>query len=237
MARLPVLMYHNVSDNLDAEKGLTISKDKLESHFKYLVNEGYTTSFFSDLNQSFNKKGKNIIITFDDVTENQFLFAYPLLKKYNLKATFFIPFFYVDKNDDWNSGKEKIMSVSQLQSLDSSIVELGHHSYKHPKYHQISIESIEKDLDKSFEFIEENNLNVVNTIAYPYGKFPRGKSKNRAFKNLLIEKGFSYGLRIGNRVNSFPFKDVFEINRIDVKGEYTLNTFRFKLRFGKIGLF
>lgn len=237
MSRLPVLMYHNVSNNLDNEKGLTISNAKLETHFKYLVAEGYTTCFFSEIDHCFNTKRKNVIITFDDVTENQLLYAYPLLKKYNLKATFFIPFHFVGKTDDWNSGKEKIMSVVQLQSLDSTIVELGHHSYEHLKYHQIPIASIENDLNKSFEFIESNNLSVVNTIAYPYGKFPRDKSKNKAFKNLLLKKGFSYGLRIGNRVNKFPFKDVFEINRIDIKGEYSLNRFKFKLKYGKTGLF
>lgn len=237
MSRLPVLMYHNVSSDLDKEKGLTISKDKLEMHFKYLVNKGYITCFFSELERNFNKKERNIIITFDDVTENQLLYAYPLLKKYGLKATFFIPFFYVDKNDDWNVGKEKIMSVLQLQSLDDSVVELGHHSYIHPKYHELSIEAIENDLEKSFEFIDDNHLNVVKVIAYPYGKFPRERKKNKTFKNLLMKKGFYYGLRIGNRINRFPFKDVFEINRIDIKGEDTLNRFKFKLRFGKIGLF
>ena len=68
MSILPVLMYHNVSNYLDSEKGLTISKEKLEVHFKYLVSKGYTTCFFSELERGFNNKGKNIIITFDDVT-------------------------------------------------------------------------------------------------------------------------------------------------------------------------
>lgn len=237
MARLPVLMYHNVSNDFNNKKGLTITKERLETHFKYLVNKRYKTFFFSELERDINKNGKNIIITFDDVTENQLLLAYPLLKKYGLKATFFIPFSYVGKNDNWNSKKEKIMSVLQLQSLDDSVIELGHHSYAHPKYNQLSIRSIEEDLDKSFEFIDNNNLDVVKVIAYPYGKFPREKNKNIEFKNLLKYKGFSYGLRIGNRVNKFPFKDIFEVNRIDIKGEDTLNRFRFKLKFGKLGLF
>jgi peptidoglycan/xylan/chitin deacetylase (PgdA/CDA1 family) len=49
------------------------------------------------------------VLTFDDVTENQLL-CLSFTEKYNLKATFFIPFQYIGKADLWNQGK-KIMSV------------------------------------------------------------------------------------------------------------------------------
>jgi hypothetical protein len=43
--------------------------------------------------------------------------------------------------------------------------------------------------------------------------------------------------RIGNRVNRFPFKNKFEIQRIDIKGQDSLTTFKWKLRLGKLRLF
>jgi hypothetical protein len=49
------------------------------------------------------------------VTENQLLYAFTF-EKYNLKATFFIPFQYIGKADLWNQGK-KIMSVQDLKAL------------------------------------------------------------------------------------------------------------------------
>ena len=43
--------------------------------------------------------------------------------------------------------------------------------------------------------------------------------------------------RIGNRVNKFPFKNKYEIQRIDIKGQDSLLKFKLKLRFGKLKLF
>jgi peptidoglycan/xylan/chitin deacetylase (PgdA/CDA1 family) len=45
------------------------------------------------------------VLTFDDVTENQLL-CLSFTEKYNLKATFFIPFQYIGKADLWNQGKK-----------------------------------------------------------------------------------------------------------------------------------
>jgi hypothetical protein len=46
-----------------------------------------------------------------------------------------------------------------------------------------------------------------------------------------------FGLKIGNRPNTFPFKDNYEIKRIDIKGLDNLMVFRLKIKFGKLKLF
>lgn len=240
MARLPILMYHNVSDHFEDSKGLTIAIKKLEEQFAYLKEEGYQTFHFSEL-EGFKKTNKfpkkAVIITFDDVYVNQLKFAYPLLKKYRLKASFFVPFAFVDSADTWNNGTEKIMSVQQLKALDMNIVELGLHSFNHNKYDKLSDEDIHADFDACKLFIKENGLNVQNILAYPYGKFPRREPRKTQFFHALNENGIAYGLRIGNRVNIFPFKNNYQIQRIDIKGEDTLQKFKLKLRFGKLKLF
>jgi peptidoglycan/xylan/chitin deacetylase (PgdA/CDA1 family) len=95
------------------------------------------------------------VLTFDDVTENQLLCL--SFEKYNLKATFFIPFQYIGKADLWNQGKEKIMSVQDLKSL-SPRIELGLHSYAHGKYDSMSASEINEDFEKCFQIIEQNDL-------------------------------------------------------------------------------
>lgn len=237
MPKLPVLMYHSVSRNLQESHGLTIAISKLEEQFAYLKENGYQSLHFKELQ---NIKGpkqfpeKPIIITFDDVYENQLELAYPLLKKYGLKACFYVPLKYVNKTDIWNTNKEPIMSVSQLQSLDSDVVELGLHSFAHNNYSQMTADEIQADFDLSKDFILKNNLEIHNTLAYPYGKYPRkGEAKTRFF-NLLHQNKIAYGLRIGNRVNAFPFKNNYEIQRLDIKGEDSLTTFKRKIKYGKL---
>ena len=115
---------------------------------------------------------KSVVITFDDVTENQLIYAVPLFEKYNLKATFFIPFAYIGNVDLWNSGKEKIMSIEQLKTLDSR-VELGLHSFAHKRYAALTEAEINADFSKCFEIIKQNDLKVYNALAYPYGNYPK----------------------------------------------------------------
>ncbi len=230
-------MYHNISQNENLSFDLTISVQKFESQLNYLVDNNYRSYFVSELENLKVIANKSVILTFDDVTENQLLFALPLLKKYGLKATFFIPFSYIGKSDLWNDGSEKIMTVEQLKSLDSEIIELGHHSYFHRKYTTLTSEEIQDDFDKSFEFIKENNLKVYPALAYPYGNFPKKGNHKKEFFNLLEKNTMKVAFRIGNRVNKLPFQNNFEIKRIDIKGQDNMFTFKWKLRLGKLRLF
>ena len=240
MTRLPILMYHNVSQTENDCVGLTISEQKLEAQFKYLIDNNYKTYHFSELEslkRSNNLPKRAAIITFDDVYVSQLKFAYPLLKKYSLKASFFIPFAYVNGVDDWNTAAEPIMSVEQLQSLDSKVVELGLHSFVHENYTKMTPDEFHEDFVRCQGFVQENNLNVNNILAYPYGKYPKKLPGKKVFFNVLKTNHITYALRIGNRINTFPFKNNYEIQRIDIKGEDSLLKFKLKLRLGKLKLF
>mgnify|MGYP003574982536 CR=1 FL=1 len=237
MAQLPVLMYHNVSPVNETSKGLIISVQNLESQFKYLAENGYTTLHLYELEGLKNFAPKTVIITFDDVTVNQLEYAVPLLKKYNLKAVFFIPFFYVGKSDLWNKGSEEIMSVAQLKSIDNKLVEFGYHSFMHRRYASLTDEEINDDFAQSNKFIEENSLKVYPAVAYPYGNYPKKEPAKSHFKQLLESNGMKMGFKIGNRLNKFPLKEKYELKRIDVKGEDSLFKFKLKLKLGKLRLF
>lgn len=232
MAKLPILMYHHVTT--EKGKGLIISIENLEKQFKHLAENGYKTYHFKELSKLKTlPNAKNIIITFDDGYVSQMELALPLLKKYKLKATFFVPLNFLGETDTWNTSSLKIMTAEQLKNLDPKIVELGFHSFYHKKYTELSNAEIEADTRRCLEFVSENELNFSPVLAYPYGKFPKEKKRNEIFKKILSQNGIEYGLRIGNRINTFPFKKPFEIQRIDVKGEFSMLKFRQKIRFGK----
>ena len=183
-------MYHNITPNDDLSLGLTLSTSKFEEQLDYLNKNNYTSLFVSELEQMKSISSKSVVITFDDVTKNQLLYALPLLRKYNIKATFFIPFSYIGKTDLWNNGLEKIMTIEQLKSLDTSIIELGHHSFYHRKYSDLSEEEIETDFDKSFDLIAKNNLNVYPSLAYPYGNYPKKGCIFYDFRKKRNKNGF-----------------------------------------------
>ena len=233
MAKLPILMYHHVTT--EKGKGLTISIENLEQQFKHLAENGYKTYHFKELSKLKTlPNAKNIIITFDDGYVSQMELALPLLKKYKLKATFFVPLDFLGKTDSWNTSSLQIMTLEQLKSLDPKIVELGFHSFYHKKYTELSNAEIEADTRRCMEFVSEKELNFSPVLAYPYGKFPKDKKVNEIFRKILSKNGIEYGLRIGNRINTYPLKKPYEIQRIDVKGEFSMLKFRQKIRFGKL---
>lgn len=237
MARFPVLMYHNVSPNEKLSRGLTLSVRRFEEQLKYLSNNKYQSFFASELLNIKAIPKKTVVITFDDVTENQLLYAVPLLEKYQMKATFYVPFAYIAKTDEWNKGSEKIMTVEQLHSLNKDWIELGHHSFYHRKYAELSANDIQTDFDLSHQLIHQHQLTVFPSLAYPYGNFPKKGAQKEEFFQLLNQNHIQLAFRIGNRLNGFPLQNKFELKRIDIKGEDSLLVFKWKLRLGKLRLF
>lgn len=236
MSRLPILMYHHVITG--EGKGLVISAKNLEKQFKFLSESNYRSYHLRELlDLKELPKGKNIVITFDDCYLSHQDVVLPLLQKYKLKATFFAPLEFLGEKDNWNTSQLPILSVEQLKALDPKTVELGFHSFGHLFYNNLSNLEVENDLQRSKKFVENNDLNFTPALAYPYGKFPREKAENKIFNETLSKNGIRYGLRIGNRINKFPFKKPYEIERIDVKGEWSLLKFKQKIRFGKLYMF
>lgn len=227
-------MYHNVTNDWNKVDKYTIHQTTLEEHLLYLANKNYDSYHFKDLdNKKMINSGRKVIITFDDVTKSQLKYAVPLLKKYNLKATFFIPFAYVGKADNWNDGLCPIMSFSELKALDPTI-ELGYHSFLHRPYATLSNQEIIDDTNQCNALIQQYELDVTPVLAYPYGNFPRKQPRKKEFYNLLESLGFKYGLRIGNRRSNVPFRNKYEINRIEIIGNEEFKSFKYKLRIGRI---
>lgn len=86
---IPILMYHHVNELKDS---FAISPDDFENQMKYLARENYQTLFLDELTSSLKegKDKKRVALTFDDGYLDNWVYAYPILKKYNLKATIFV---------------------------------------------------------------------------------------------------------------------------------------------------
>lgn len=232
-------MYHNITQDNIQSKGLTISLEKIEKQLNYLATHNFTTYHFSELAGLDKVDRKSVVITFDDTTKTQ-LMIMPLLEKYKLKASFFIPMKLVDSNaiKDQFEDSNFYMSFEDLSKLNSEFVEFGFHSYHHHNYDSLSAADRESDLQKCQELANRLSITISPVIAYPFGKYPKINGKiDPLFKQTLIKNEFNYGLKIGNRPNRFPFKNPYEIKRIDMKGEDSFLKFKIKLRIGKLKLF
>lgn len=242
--KLRILEYHSISSD-GFEDQITITKEKIIKQFDYLKKNNYTTLWLSEVEEFQNNKKplppKSVVLTFDDGFSDNYTELVPLLKKYKFKAVCFLVLGRIGKNIDWQGeyANHSVKLMNKQQIHDSSpYIEFGYHTFKHDNYNKISFKEIEKDLQLCQEIIAKEQLNIYPALAYTYGRYYRKKNdKQKQFFQLLEKYGIKYGLRIGNRINSFPLKSKFEIQRIDIRGYDSMLVFKKRILFGRNQLF
>jgi len=89
---IPILTYHHIKES--ANDNTTITAEQFENHLKILKKNNYNTIQISDLIKyvynGIELPSNPILITFDDGYYSNYEYAFPLLKKYDMKATIFV---------------------------------------------------------------------------------------------------------------------------------------------------
>jgi peptidoglycan/xylan/chitin deacetylase (PgdA/CDA1 family) len=141
--------------------------------------------------------------------------------------------------NEWDGGGEKLLSYENIREMAANkYIEFGLHSYRHQSYGELDAEEAAQDIDNCITALKENHIPFIPVLAYPYGAYPKKDEikKERLF-DMLRKKGIKYALRIGNGLNRLPFKNPFEIKRVNVRGSDSFLKFKVKLRKGHVKLF
>lgn len=112
-----VLMYHKIGEPATDVWDIAVSEQNLEEHLLYLKDENIVS--LDELTHSLKKKKlkKNCIaITFDDGYIDNFSLAKPLLEKYKLPATFFIPTINIVQQKEfwWDELEYLFLGIEEL---------------------------------------------------------------------------------------------------------------------------
>jgi len=164
--RLPIFMYHASSEyNPGALSELYVKPSEFEKQIKYLADNEYTFCTFNDW---FDLRDieKPVFITFDDGYECNYTEIFPILQKYNAKATIFLVTDSIGKRRRLTEDMIREMSRSRLVKFES-------HTLSHPNLDEISsdYERLAEELEKSKEIIEKITGRRVLAISYPSGRF------------------------------------------------------------------
>lgn len=116
--RAVVLMYHRVlsedtKSNTFSHDGIIVNVDTFETHIQYL-NKIFNVVTLQEFTEKFIKGASYdkpvCLITFDDGWKDNYIYAYPILKKYDTPATVFLPANYIDTdNTFWQEGLNRML--------------------------------------------------------------------------------------------------------------------------------
>lgn len=232
VAQIPVLIYHHV--NAHSGDTVTVTPDVFAAQLKFLHDEGYQTLSADELCEFVTGArrfaGKVVVITFDDGWLDNYLYAVPLLAKYQFKATFFIITARVDAASlrerpdaaavpDHESAKRLIQSGraeqvvlgwKMIRELEKSgLFRFYSHTVTHRRCSDLPFYELQAELLESKARIEKELGKGCDYLCWPYGSFSAdtlSAAKSAGYQALFTTvEGFS---RAGS--------DPFVIKRIEV---------------------
>ena len=122
---MKVLMFHSIGngDTEWARSFLSVNPVHFEYFCAYLSANNYRSLHLNEWYKLQNDKAKinnkHIVLTFDDGYLDNWVFAYPIMKKYGLKGTVFINPEFVDHSSDKRKNLENVnFDHDRLQSFD-----------------------------------------------------------------------------------------------------------------------
>lgn len=178
--KVPIILYHNfvtTVPDIDSDNFNYINTPQsFEENIKVLLENGYTIISMKELNDAYNGKielpEKPILIHFDDGYYSNYEYVYPILKKYNVKASIYVVTDKVGKEID---GIKYLGWKECLEMQNSGLVEIYSHSKKHVFYDGLSIREVRNDVIESYKVIESNlGKKGLKVFVYPYGAYTKG---------------------------------------------------------------
>ncbi len=158
---VPILMYHAVGDDLWGTPELFVSTGDLEDQFRYLVDNGYTPIFFSDLGRV-TEFQKPVILSFDDGYDDNYGELFPLVQKYGVKVNIAVITGYI-------GGKHSLKEDEIREMWDSGLVSFLSHTVSHPFLTELGQEELEEELERSRLALLRLTGTMPTVLVYPNG--------------------------------------------------------------------
>ncbi len=248
--KLLVLAYHRICET----EGFTWDDDlvsasprEFERQIRYIA-ERFTPITFEELGRILNGRSlmppRPVIVTFDDGYMDNYLQAFPILKRYKVPATFFIPVGFIGtqritwwdlkafkrKNGRWPKKGPRFMGWKEIEEMAAWGMEFGSHTVSHISLAKAPDVMIKDELSASKSEMEHRLGRKVMAFAYPYGEW------NERAVELVREAGFSFAVTLEHGLNRFEEcrMNPLVLRRIAVERQDSFDSFRAKIGFPKI---
>lgn len=170
--KIPILMYHSISDSGDYENlpsacrpyGYRIGIGAFEEHLGELKEGGWETIALKDLVLRKQIPPKAVVITFDDGYKDNYDTVLPRLLEYGFRAVFFISVAFI--------GKTGMMGLEELKYMLKAGMEIGSHGMNHDLLNGRNNSELYWELKESKRCLNEYLSTRTEFFSLPRGYLP-----------------------------------------------------------------
>lgn len=224
---VPVLMYHYITpkaNNREPGNKSVINLEAFEENMEYLHDEGYYTATLEELEQyvlgEISLPEKSIVLTFDDGYQNNYIYAYPTLKKYGFHATIFMIGSKIEEQTvAFDPNKKSFLSRAEIDA-SQDVFEYHSHTYDlHRKGFPKCGESKSLALDTTLLQKDIQTIKATG-IDTPYFAYPFGE-KSRQMIYDLKKNGYRMAFTVRQGFVK-PGDPLIKLNRLTVTSRTNL---------------
>lgn len=233
--KVPILTYHRIASDLSKRwyyrgDSLAVSATNFERQMKWLKKHGYTTVSTEQVRDwrvegAFLPK-KSVLITMDDGFYEVYHVAYPILKKYDQKATSFLVGSRIKRKTlayEPKKKRDRYIGLDVIKKMRKEYPNLEFQSHTYNMHHRASTgdgvattwsrHAIERDFEKNEKF-------GFTSIAFPYGHTSSNMQS-------VLRESKSIGIAFGY-IMEWPatrYSPLYKMPRFKVMGNGSLGDF------------
>lgn len=198
--RVPILMYHSISDNLFGMSHpyyqINTRPAVFSEQMRWLRNAGYHTvglaEAWAGLAAGANLS-RTVVLTFSDGYRDFYTDAMDVLTQCGFSATMFVATDRIRRTSVRIEGAD-YLTWEEVKFLQQAGVRFGSHTVTHADLRSTNPDQLEYELGHSKEVLEQKLGVPVDSFSYPFAFPEEDKNFIRFLEDILQNIGFDYGV-------------------------------------------